>query len=247
MTLQHLGCRRLLLQRLGQIVGALLQLLEQPHVLDRDHCLVGEGLDELDLLVGEWPHLPCGRGMTPIGLPRACKGTPSTVRKPQALTRSCLGVFGSASTSANVNVRLQAWSPTRVLVPAGCGCSSRYSGKSASAVVSASAITIAVGLEDDRHSASQSRAADSSSVSSTGCKSKVERLMTLSTSAVAVCCCRLVAQFVEQPGVLDGDDSLVGKGRHQFDLLVGERRDDGGRGRSRRRIPLGERNTEPVR
>ena len=35
----------------------------------------------------------------------------------------------------------------------------------------------------------QSRAADSTSVSSTVCRSKVERLMTLSTSAVAVCCC----------------------------------------------------------
>ena len=37
-------------------------------------------------------------------------------------------------------------------------------------------------------SASQSRAADWTSVSSTVCRSKVERLMTLSTSAVAVCC-----------------------------------------------------------
>ena len=38
-------------------------------------------------------------------------------------------------------------------------------------------------------SASHSRAADSTSVLSTACRSKVERLMTLSTSAVAVCCC----------------------------------------------------------
>src|ERR1700726_973725 len=37
-------------------------------------------------------------------------------------------------------------------------------------------------------SASQRRAADSTRVSSTVCRSKVERLMTLSTSAVAVCC-----------------------------------------------------------
>ena len=29
--------------------------------------------------------------------------------------------------------------------------------------------------------------------------------------------------LVEQPGVLDGDRSLVGKSRDQFDLLVGER------------------------
>src|ERR1700730_1879496 len=38
--------------------------------------------------------------------------------------------------------------------------------------------------------ASQRRAADSVSVSSTVCKSNAERLMTLSTSAVAVCCWR---------------------------------------------------------
>ena len=29
--------------------GALLDLFEQPHVLDRDHGLVGKGLDQLDL------------------------------------------------------------------------------------------------------------------------------------------------------------------------------------------------------
>ena len=38
-------------------------------------------------------------------------------------------------------------------------------------------------------SASHSCAADSASVLSTVCRSNVERLITLSTSAVAVCCC----------------------------------------------------------
>ena len=38
-------------------------------------------------------------------------------------------------------------------------------------------------------SASHSRAANSTKVSSTVCRSKVERLITLSTSALAVCCC----------------------------------------------------------
>ena len=54
-------------------------------------------------------------------------------------------------------------------------------------------------------------AANSTSVSSTVCRSKVERLITLSTSAVAVCCCSEFAQLVEQPGVLDGDDGLGGE------------------------------------
>ena len=47
--------------------------------------------------------------------------------------------------------------------------------------------------------------------------------MTLSTSAVAVCCCSDFAQLVEQPRVLDGDDGLRGEVLHQLDLLVGER------------------------
>ena len=53
--------------------------------------------------------------------------------------------------------------------------------------------------------------------------------MTLSTSAVAVCCCSdLVSSRVrsrsalEQPHVLDGDHCLVGEGGDQLDLLFGE-------------------------
>ena len=54
--LQHFGGRGLLLQRLGQLARPRLHLVEQPHVLDRDHRLVGEGGDKLDLLVGEGSH-----------------------------------------------------------------------------------------------------------------------------------------------------------------------------------------------
>ena len=57
MTLQHLRGRGLLLQRFGEIVGALAQLVEQPRVLDGDDGLGGEVLHQLDLLVGERPHL----------------------------------------------------------------------------------------------------------------------------------------------------------------------------------------------
>ena len=55
--LQHLGGRGLLLQRLAQIVGALAQLVEQPGILDGDHGLRGEVLDQLDLLIAERPDL----------------------------------------------------------------------------------------------------------------------------------------------------------------------------------------------
>ena len=72
-------------------------------------------------------------------------------------------------------------------------------------------------------SASHSARPIATSVSSTVCRSKVERLMTLSTSAVAVCCCSDFAQLVEQPRVLDGDDCLGGEILYQLDLLVRER------------------------
>ena len=65
--------------------------------------------------------------------------------------------------------------------------------------------------------------------SSTVCRSNAERLMTLSTSAVAVCCCRdsreivgALAQLAKQPRVLDGDHGLLGEVLDQRDLLVGE-------------------------
>jgi hypothetical protein len=50
---EHLGCCRLMLQGLAQFCVALLDLLEQPHVLDGNHSLVGEGLEQRDLLVRE--------------------------------------------------------------------------------------------------------------------------------------------------------------------------------------------------
>jgi hypothetical protein len=50
---QHFRCRRLLLQRLAQIVGALTQLIEQPCVLDGDDGLVGERPEQPALLVRE--------------------------------------------------------------------------------------------------------------------------------------------------------------------------------------------------
>ena len=48
--------RRLLLQRL-------LEFLEQPHVLDGDHRLIGKGFEQLDLRRGEGAHLDatCGQ------------------------------------------------------------------------------------------------------------------------------------------------------------------------------------------
>src|SRR5213593_356173 len=51
--LEELAGRRLLLEGDQQIAVARFQLLEQADVLERDDCLVGECLQERNLLVGE--------------------------------------------------------------------------------------------------------------------------------------------------------------------------------------------------
>src|SRR5262249_25248283 len=54
---KHFGGRRLMFQGLTEFGVALLDLLEQAHVFNRDHCLVGEGFKESDLFVCERPNL----------------------------------------------------------------------------------------------------------------------------------------------------------------------------------------------
>src|SRR5205823_14095475 len=51
--LEHVRRRRLLLQ-------GVLRLVEEADVLDRDRSLAGEGLDQLDLTIGESPRHPPG-------------------------------------------------------------------------------------------------------------------------------------------------------------------------------------------
>src|SRR5262245_18260602 len=50
---EHLGRCRLMLQRFAQFPIALLQFFEQPHVLDGDYSLVGEGFEKSNLLIGK--------------------------------------------------------------------------------------------------------------------------------------------------------------------------------------------------
>ena len=65
--LAHLAKRLQLFDRLREFAGARLHLVEQPHVLDRDHRLVSEGRYQLDLLVGEGAHLLAPQDNHPDG------------------------------------------------------------------------------------------------------------------------------------------------------------------------------------
>src|SRR5258706_241518 len=61
----HLAQRRELPHRACERLRARLQLLEQSHVLDRDHRLVGEGLEQFDLMATKLPHLAAPHGDNP--------------------------------------------------------------------------------------------------------------------------------------------------------------------------------------
>jgi hypothetical protein len=71
------------LTSLGELMALVLDFVEQANVLDRDHCLIGEGGGELDLLVGEGPYRSTQESaITPIGLASRRSGTARVVRKP---------------------------------------------------------------------------------------------------------------------------------------------------------------------
>jgi hypothetical protein len=53
---EHLRGRSLLLQRFAQVTRSRPHLVEQPHVLDRNHRLIGKGGEQLDLALGERTH-----------------------------------------------------------------------------------------------------------------------------------------------------------------------------------------------
>ena len=57
--LEHVSGGGLLLQRFAQIIGALLHFVEQPRLLDGDDGLIGESLQQFDVVIGEMAGLRC--------------------------------------------------------------------------------------------------------------------------------------------------------------------------------------------
>ena len=78
---EHLGRRRLMLQRLAQFRVALLDFLEQPHVLDRDDRLIGEGFEQSLICFSVNGRTSVRRiEIAPIATPSRSNGVASTVR-----------------------------------------------------------------------------------------------------------------------------------------------------------------------
>ena len=81
---QDLARGRLLLQRLGEVAIAGLQLGEQPDVLDGDDGLVGKGLQQLDLLSEKGRTSRRRMRIAPMGFPSRRSGVARVVRCPVA-------------------------------------------------------------------------------------------------------------------------------------------------------------------
>ena len=91
---------RLILARLLQLSVLLLDFLEQPDVLDRDHRLVGKCRNQLDLLVRERTYGRLAKLNTPIGTRSRISGTPRMVRTPPLRSIASNQVYsGSVQTS----------------------------------------------------------------------------------------------------------------------------------------------------
>ena len=165
---------RLLFQRF-------LEFLEQPHVLDGDHGLIGEGFEQLDLRRGEGTHLDATCGQCPNEFPLLTKGNDqvrcaSRRRNPLHWEIVLLADVGNVERAmlahpailwlidTDLDAAERVWDQNE---PAESLCSPSRSRSTTSSIP-------------------QTRAALSTMASSTGCTSVGERLMMPSTSAVAV-------------------------------------------------------------
>ncbi len=79
---EHLRRCGLMLQSLSQLRITLLQFFEQPHVLNGDDRLVGEGFKQCDLLIRKGRTSVRRMTMTPIGWSSRIRGAARTVRMP---------------------------------------------------------------------------------------------------------------------------------------------------------------------
>jgi hypothetical protein len=82
---QDVGCGCLLVERCRQRTVLALQLREQPHVLDGDHRLIGEGLEQFDLTLSEGSGRVLDTEIAPMTVPSRSIGMLSTPRSPAAV------------------------------------------------------------------------------------------------------------------------------------------------------------------
>ena len=87
-----------------ELPALVLDFVEQPHILDGNHRLIGERGDQLDLLVGERSHRAGDQTMTPIGYAVAQQRHAENRAKATMLLASFSLYSGSSRTSATWTV-----------------------------------------------------------------------------------------------------------------------------------------------
>ena len=225
--LQHVGGRGLLLQRFREIAGARLHLVEQPHILDRDHRLVGEGLQQLHVMRDKRSRLDPRRADHADGFVIAHQGREQHAAK---TARSCeipehgrsaglsLGVgdlrrltiadqfedreFGERAREHTLQqfIGRRIGRRERLQVHQAVDEAKHRGGKAAKQPVGAGGNRFEHRLHIVRRTGD-----DLEDVGGGGLP--LQRLL----------------GFVEQPGIGDGDDGLIGKGLQQLDMVIGKR------------------------
>ena len=202
---------------------------EQPHVLDGDDGLVGEGLEERDLLGGEGTGLGSPTTeMTPRASPSRSSGVARMCDSRRRAWPRRSGNSASAAISSTWIVRRSRTArPARGRRPGQLAQRQRIVQRRSMPRNQPEMLRLQPKMADV--DASHSRAAFSATASMTGWRSVGELAITRRISLVAVCCSSAsvssrfrVLELLEQPDVLDGDDRLVGEGLEEGDLLVGE-------------------------
>ena len=212
---QDLTRRSLLLQRF-------FEFLEQPHVLNRDHRLVGEGLEELDLRRGEGAHLGATCAQRSNEFPLLTKGngqecTPDAAGSPtwEFVLLANIGNVERAMLAHPANLWLI---NTDLDAANGYGTKMSPGNHSVSLAESQHHVidptnpgrALDDGIEDRLHV--RGRAADDAEHLGR-CRLMLQRLAQF---------CVALSDFFEQPHVLDGDDGLVGEGLEERDLFFSE-------------------------
>ena len=231
---QDVTGRRLCVERRRQVTIAGLEFFEQPHVLDRDHRLVGEGLEQRDLVVSESPGLAAGHRDRSDNLVMPEHGHGALATK---ATNLSIGVRRFRQPGIGMSIRdieRRTVANGLSMHPSGTeGLRKGSPGRSVTCVVRARVRGQFDLIANDAGQRARTRSEQADGARSNGIQHGLQLARRLGNDSQNVRGGRLpierhgeipVArlQLLEQAHVLDGDDGLVGEGLEQRDLLVRE-------------------------
>jgi hypothetical protein len=224
--LTNFAQRSQLTDRLHELARPCFQFLEQPHVLDRDYRLVGEGFKQLDLRRRERLHLVATSGQYPNKLPLLMKGH-AQKRTESGEDAQRWKIILGGSDVGNVERAMLAhptkpWLiKTHLESPIGYGYRTKMSSRNDTFPFA----------ESQRHIIDPT---DSSGALDDGVEDRLHVRGQAADNAEHLGRCRLVLQgfaqfcvtllqFFEQSHVLDRDHRLVCEGLEERNLFVSER------------------------